>query len=157
MKIRFCHKTECNPDLQACQQMSICQWHTMINYAISPKDHSLWQTVMSIDGRCSVIDWVADILCQIIDRNFTRCHWQFLQIGISLSLNVFWKVNLLFLAVVSLQWTLKCIRMYNKLKQGVWTFEMTVFHLISNACTWEFYIFQILRHIFKWLTMLLGS
>ncbi len=35
----------------------------------------------AIDGRCSVIGWIADILCQIIDRNFTRCYCQFLLIG----------------------------------------------------------------------------
>ncbi len=38
----------------------------------------------AVDRRCCVIGWIADILCQIMDRNFTPCHWQFLQIGIIL-------------------------------------------------------------------------
>ncbi len=71
---------KCPPDLQACQQMSICQWQIVTNYAISRKDRPLWQAVLCCRRTLLLIGWVADILCQIIDRNFTHCHWQFLQI-----------------------------------------------------------------------------
>ncbi len=59
--------------------LSVTDCGKLCNFADGPP--TLTDCLSPVDGRCSMIGWVADILCQIIDRNFTHCHWQFLQMG----------------------------------------------------------------------------
>ncbi len=62
--------------------LSMTDSDKLCNFAVSNRRTVHFDRLScAIHGRCSVIDWVADILCQIVDRNFMCCHWQFLQIG----------------------------------------------------------------------------
>ncbi len=68
----------CKP-VNKCQSVSDRLWQIMqFHWRAAHFD----RLSCAVDIRCSVIGWVADILCQIIDRNFMCCHWQFLQIGL---------------------------------------------------------------------------
>ncbi len=76
--------------------LSVTDCDKLRNFAFSNRmtahfDRLSW----AANGRRSVIGCVADILYQIIDRNFTCCHWQFLQIGKETKSNNNNKINLI--------------------------------------------------------------
>ncbi len=61
---------------------SVTDCNKLCNFAFSDRRTAHFDRLScAVNGCCSVIGWVADILCQIVDRNFMRCHWQYLQIG----------------------------------------------------------------------------